>query len=498
MKKYAIVLMLFLFGSWAYAQTKTQLESHPNKVIELKFNERELVLNNQIDYRCLKVGEYYYVKVTGINQINYRVSVSQKDTLETPELKLPTFSDFNIETLTQAFQAVDFGGLKGLNILEGPREQMTNLSEAQKKFESEKNPELWALLKLAIDQLNKYESKVSLYNRKIRNEFYQIDDYYRFIKSRILKSRLNDYHSNVSLNDEISKADCIYNNIVDLRREIDQNLNLTDYLDNEIKIRNILISVDPEKLSQIQKKKFILYKEAFDELIKTKEKVLANQKILEENYIKTKEAISGEIWEKAMTSLSLIQNLQEPVYESLPIQYLGERSKVTINVTPRDPAYGLNSYSTTFMFPVYRVPYFGLSSSFYFSGLKSDVFSVIAVPDTTTYKLVNEKEKKQEIGTALLAKFGRKHNTWFGYHGSLGLGISFTDQVRPRVMAGGGFTLGTKNSLAIDFGVIAGQVDRLSAAYNDLSIQYPTPPEQVTVSVLEKSYFLAVGYFFRF
>lgn len=170
--------------------------------------------------------------------------------------------------------------------------------------------------------------------------------------------------------------------------------NWKHFLSLENQLRNMLADIDTDELTRGQKEQYELNLEAFQDLIREKGVVLANIQAFDKSLAAAKTAISGEIWEKAMTALSLIQNLQETEYKSLPIQYLGERSKVTISVTPRDPAYKINSHSTTFVFPLNKVPYFGLSSSFYFSGLKSDVFSVKTVPDTTTYILVNEDKKK--------------------------------------------------------------------------------------------------------
>jgi hypothetical protein len=221
---------------------------------------------------------------------------------------------------------------------------------------------------------------------------------------------------------------------------------------------------------------------------------------LEENYSKTREAISGDPWEKFMASLAIIENLQKREYYSLPIQYMGERTKTTISIRPSDATSKLQSYSTSFVFPIHKVPYWGLSSSFYFAGLKSDMYSVKNVNsgDSTKYYIVDESVKNNEVGLSVMAKKGEKYNDWFGYHASLGLGVSFSDRLNPRVLAGLGGTFGVKNSIVIDLGVITGSVDRLKTVYKDLTVGYSLPPENVTLSKLKVSYFISFGYFFRF
>ncbi len=446
----------------------------------------------------LKIGDYYRIKVSGINQITHSVSISQEDTMTTSELKLPSIGDFSIEAIAASLASVNFEGPKSNG--EGTSADETQKRSPEYRLQKEEQSKFEKKVISAGDNLNKYNKSIFNKNKELIVQVDRIDQYYFDLKRILFESNVKVIAPKIDLGCKINNAEAIFKELNKIRDKQLAEENWKNFLLLENELRNILADVDTDDLTPEQKEQYKLNQEAFQELIKQKEVVLANIQTFDKSLASAKTAISGETWEKAMTSLSLIQNLQDTVYESLPMQYLGERSKVTISAVPRDPAYKVNSYSTTFVFPLEKVPYSGLSSSFYFSGLKSDVFSVkeAVTTDSTAYMLVNEEKKKQEIGTALLAKFGRKHNSWWGYHGSLGLGISFTDQVRPRVMVGGGMTFGTKNSLAIDVGFIGGQVDRISNSFSDFSDRYPAPPGEVTISKFDYSYFIGLGYFFRF
>jgi hypothetical protein len=464
-----------------------------NTTIELTFKKNIIELNDLKSYNKIKIGDFYKIKVSGINQINYQVLISQKDTLVNDALSLPSFSDFNLEAISSALAAVD---LSKANV--GPevnsKSEKNDISKKQ-KVENTNQKKFSDDLTKGRELLSKIDFSIVASDNHLNIEVIKIENYYWDIKKVFVKSRTSAV--NVSVNNKLDSVKCMLDAINHIQKKFTVKNQIDEYLSVEEVLRDSLLSVDVEGLSEKAEKQHTLNLKAFGELVKAREKVFLNLATFQSNIKKSKEAISGDTWQNTMVALSLIENLQDPTYISLPIQYLGERTKTTITISPRDPNYKLNSYSTSFVFPIEKVPYFGVSSSFYYSGMKSDRFSFQKMANSDSILIVNEEMPKSEIGTAILAKFGRKISQKVGYHGSLGLGISFTDNIRPRVLAGGGLTFGSKNSLAIDVGVIGGQVDRLSSAYN-LTDSYTSVPENVTVTKLDASYFFSVGYFFRF
>jgi hypothetical protein len=469
-----------------------------NKVIDLKFDdEKKIELNDMVSFNKIKIGDFYKIKVSGINQINYKVLISQKDTLVNDTLRLPMFSDFNIDAISSALAIVDLSKAK---VNPGIYAKISKNKETKQKQDAEntKQKKFSEDLTVARVVLGEIDSEIVNKNKELDEQVVKIENYFWDIKKAFVQSKIDKVEVDVIY--KLGSAKVILDAINNLYKEFDIKAKTDDYLTIEEELRDSLLAVNVEVLDDKPKEQHLINLKAFGELLKAKEKVFSNLVTFQSNIKKSKEAISGDNWQKTLTDLSLIQNLQSRTYESLPIQYLGERSKTTITISPRDPAFKLNSYSTTFVFPLEKVPYFGVSSSFYISGpnFSSDVYSVKPITDSiNTYQIEKEKDSGMEIGTAILAKFGRKITQKVGYHGSIGLGISFTDQVRPRLMAGGGFTFGSKNSLALDLGLIGGQVDRLSSAY-DLNASSGPIPESVTVTKLKGSIFLSLGYFFRF
>jgi hypothetical protein len=465
-----------------------------NDVIELNFDQKKLELNDLKSYQKIKIGDYYKIKVSGINQINYKVLISQKDTLVNDTLSLPSFSNFNIEAITSLFAKVTFTEADVSDKIHTTN-KFSNKLLTKEELENTNQEKFSNDLTKGRELLSKIDFSIVASDNHLNIQVIKIENYYWNIKKVFVKSRTSAV--NVSVNNKLDSVKCMLDAINHIQKKFTVKNQIDEYLSVEEVLRDSLLSVDVEGLSEKAEKQHTLNLKAFGELVKAREKVFLNLATFQSNIKKSKEAISGDTWQNTMVALSLIENLQDPTYISLPIQYLGERTKTTITISPRDPNYKLNSYSTSFVFPIEKVPYFGVSSSFYYSGMKSDRFSFQKMANSDSILIVNEEMPKSEIGTAILAKFGRKISQKVGYHGSLGLGISFTDNIRPRVLAGGGLTFGSKNSLAIDVGVIGGQVDRLSSAYN-LTDSYTSVPENVTVTKLDASYFFSVGYFFRF
>ena len=190
------------------------------------------------------------------------------------------------------------------------------------------------------------------------------------------------------------------------------------------------------------------------------------------------------------------------IYYSLPLQFTKEQTFLSINITPRkkdDTTSDDQSYSTRLAFPFSKKGYNVTGVSYYCSGLYDETYSIQKPTDTTSI-YNREPGSTREAGISVMYKAGTKMiGDWFGGHVSIGVGASIANNIRPRILYGLGISIGKKHMFSFDFGGISGMVDRLSSAV-DLGKAYSAKqlPSPITKQILETSYFLSLGYLFRF
>lgn len=182
---------------------------------------------------------------------------------------------------------------------------------------------------------------------------------------------------------------------------------------------------------------------------------------------------------------------------SLPIQLTGEEAKMELTFIPKDQKSGLQTYRMPpFKFPKRRM-YWSVSSTLYYSGMKTERVGLESVSknDTAFVSLYKEEPLKGEIGTALLLRGGWYLGKGFGAHISAGTAVSLGEKVKPRGVVGAGLSFGDKHSLTLDGGLSVGYTQVLSKAA-DFNKYYEGKPE-VVIDQLKWSYFIGVGYAFR-
>lgn len=210
--------------------------------------------------------------------------------------------------------------------------------------------------------------------------------------------------------------------------------------------------------------------------------------------------INADKTRELLSRMLVAQNNSATDYITFPIQFTGERAKISLIVSPRKDDYLLQTYKTDLMIPFVQKNYTAVGISFYGASLHDEVYSTLGTPTNnadTIYTLVDEKVAKQEIGVAALLRFGTKleDSEFYGIHGSIGSGISISTKVKPRMLLGGGFSFGKTHMFTIDGGLIAGYVDRLSATAHERAVY--VKPEPVMVSKLKAGGFISFGYLFR-
>lgn len=193
-------------------------------------------------------------------------------------------------------------------------------------------------------------------------------------------------------------------------------------------------------------------------------------------------------------------------YISMPFQYNGGEGKITIALVPTESGSRLPSYSSAYKFPAPSCTYWGITGGAYAAGLYSEAFStstatsIIGGDTLATYSLVDEDVKRYEIGVYSLLTVGWNLgvNSPVGFHFVVGPGVGIAEKVRARMLLGGGFSFGREHSIVVNGGVMAGYVDRRSAAFAKDG-PYSAPADKpITVAKLDESWFVSLGYLFKF
>lgn len=465
MKTITISLCYFLFLNKVFCQ----------HTIALDFNCANLSSAQEIKMDDINEGDFFIIRITNINLNLYKVSITTKDTVLSKPQVLPTFGNIDLDALSKAF-----AGLSPINTsvsqISQPVQTLDGKGLAQRiEFAPSNDNE-----KLILDSMDKNLAYLKTANQNLNDIVLTIDE----LKLRVYKLRLNslmlnnpttEFDFTTALND----VERIRTNILTLKSSIE---------DNKLKYEKISKEHQPIILSKpvlVTNDKKI--KDLYSQII------AANSELFS--------SISADKTLELLLSIVLIQNNSSNIYTSLPIQFLGEQTKVKITITPREDKFNLQSYSTQITYPDKIQRYSVVGLSFYQSWLRDSTYSVIntLTSDTTSsYSFVAEDGINTEVGIAALLHYGGKfNNSDLGAHFAIGVGVPISNKFKPRLLMGGGLSYGGKHMVTIDGGLIIGYVDRLSSAIN-LTQSYTEIPENISVSKLAYKNFFSIGYIYQF
>tara|TARA_R110002020_G_scaffold3495_1_gene15507 strand:+ start:12502 stop:14019 length:1518 start_codon:yes stop_codon:yes gene_type:complete len=434
----------------------------------------------------IKKGDLYQIYVANINLNRYRISINSKDsTYKTEALNLPTFESLPLDALS---------GLVGsFNNAEQIIKEADSLKSIDQKnfkmvleqvFDNTYNPKSTPQEK--FDTLVKYNQQVLASDAaKLKQRLTIFDN----LKSRLYTARLDQIASEYKTS--FSDTSLYYNSqkiITDLNDSLTLNLSQI----------NLHLKEYKEKLND---KQLITFLSKVENKV---EKELSDK--IKNEYDKL---ISGTSKLLDATTADKVYNLIAPIiflnkrnyFKSFPIQFNGDQTEITVTKSPRDTTGILDTEEIKFSFPIFKSrDYYSVGTSFYYSKLKNDRYSVIANAkndSTTVYNVVDEGRNSGEFGISVNFRYGFKldKNRKFGAHIAFGPGISIEKDLRPRLLTGLGFSYGEKHNLVLDFGGIFGYVERKSKAV-DLNKDYIEPP-QTTITSLESSGYVALGYTFN-
>lgn len=480
--KNLIVLSLLMIGmsTFALAQGEANGSSEPFKKPKKENKSYPLVKEVRFAFgdgdsisvpKRIKTGDFYRVRVDGINLNNYRVELQVKDTVYySKALDFPVFG------------SIDISGLKGLVESFGAAE-IKSIGDLHNKGR-ENVPKI--IRKFLVD----HQKNIEVEKEKINDQAERIDDE-RF-EIMLLKIKAKSQVDETDL--ESFKFDSKIKAFEEIKLAIDGI--------NKSYTQNF------KEFSEFFKKHEVI--DFFEgdigpvtELKQEKEKTENAYAELNKSLSNTKSKVSTENVNKILTSvLHLYTNR---TYTSLPIQFTGEEAEIKMSFIPKDSASNLQTYHLS---PIKfgRSPwYWAVGPGMYFSRLQNDRvgFETIQVNDSTqNFRILEENPIGGEIGVSALFHGGRKFSLGeldLGIHLSVGTGISLGDEIQARMLYGGGLALGKKNHLTIDFGEARGFVNSLAKQVetNGFDFVYSEKPSAL-VKEMDNKFFISIGYMFTF
>jgi flagellar motility protein MotE (MotC chaperone) len=457
------------------------------------------------DLSCLESlekGEYYRVRISHLNLNLYKVSVNGKDSSTATAVNFPTFGDFGLDAIS--------------TLVGGVGSVVSKVTTYADKGVASVDELMQSNTPGGADQINAKRRAMGLYSDVAA--FVPTDP-----KMHDIQKRLNAFSRDIGASTETliqlkttidSLQLAVQLRMLELKRVSAPPSGGIDYknaLDRVLVLRNRLQKEQKEIANAQKTYQAMLDEEGVMKLIESDKDTKALNDRIAAGFGKLQgtitEAIASMDASKSATMLEGLQVLEANaghIYVSAPIQYNGGDAQVDIVIAPLKGEYNLQSYNTSFKFPLKDPSYVGVSAGFYGCSLYNDAFStssrtLISGGDTSqVYDLVNEESVRKEVGADLLFTYGRKCKDGgsFGYHAVIGPGVSLAETVRPRLLVGGGVSLGKEHMLMLNVGAIVGFVDRRSNAY-PTDGPYSGEPSNPTVARLDGSLFFSVGYLFK-
>jgi hypothetical protein len=449
---------------------------HSEIVVDFSTTQKVIPLPQE-----LKRGDFYQIRVKKINLNKWNVLINSADTTLTTRLSTPTFADLQLDALNNLVAAIS---------------SSTNLVKQTPEI-SEKN--------LFVNALSDVEAMTYIS---------EIDSMKASEKE--IKDKINN--TNSLLSEKTTDHNSFARRIDDLKFNVAKKqlaaIDNSNQLDIEFNVENAIEEIEDlrQKLGELQEtlgkneKEYLIFFEKKKKEIESNENFKKADKALKERFSSLKGNIS-KMQEalKSENSIALLKSIiflkdKDDEYISLPIQFKSELAEVRLQFLPKDSLLGESPRTIDFIFPTQKKSYWSVDASFYASSLYDESFSSITEVISENEKdvsFVEEDVTKAEIGVATLIRRGLNSvDPEKGIHCVFGPGISISDKIRPRLLIGGGYSIGKKHGFSIDFGGIAGYVERKSNAFN-INDTLSEVPNSLTVSKLKVGVFIAFGYIFK-
>lgn len=488
--KILLVYLLLIFAfQCTYGQTpgkKSENAAQSVQIITINFKGESGPTIDMSKVEDLKKGDFFRIKLCGLNLHNYKIIINNTDSIYAQNLELPDFSSFSLDVLSTL--------LNTLNVGISAFEETTKLSEdltkdSLIKFFKDFDYEASNFSSSNLDQLEKAKSEeipktfatqrtIQLfYGQKAKEIKSAIDDLKLSAFLRYLEAKKNNpqFKNDFNYSLALKKLQEIIDEIKTFEKEVKEVQNNYNAF---FKVYRTVIEATPN------------FKE---EDKKIKSFYTNTLKVLTE----AKSIINSDNIYKLLLPLVYIENNLGDFY-SIPYQLNGQQKILNIKFEPWDSESRLPIYETELIFPeIYE--YQGVGASFYVSSLYDESFSIGPARQGSdeNFSIIDEKPDEIEFGSAALFRLGAKLSRGFGAHFTVGAGVSLTQKIRPRLLIGGGITVGKTHMMALDFGVISGFVERQSELLKDETSTLLSPPSEVTVAKLNHGVFLSIGYVYK-
>lgn len=483
------LLVALLFNSFLFGQHIHSIDLNFNDLCSTDLSIKEL-------YKISR-GDFYRVKITGINTYLYNISINAKDSiLQSTAYTMPTFGSFSLDPLKNLIASFPTAGISTLQT----KSAANNLKNLIKNNDTLNDTAFMEIVKslpiqdtessfndfVSVNLLIINQFKDNLYSIKlVINELIFKLNSYRL--SSLVADQFSDFKKQFT-NDTV-KIDNAYKFFEDIRQ------NLQILYANSLKTQNLYVDKVKSSFSS-------LLEDKDNSDLKTKDQNVKDlySKLLS-TIIDAQNSVSADSTFKYLSSIIDAINNKDYTYTSLPIQFNNDQSIVSINITPRT-GYNLPSYSTKITLPIYKKLYSGITTGLFFSYLHDDVYSykktittITSTINDTSYKIIKENPGTFEIGVNSMFKIGYKLSEDCGLQVGFGPGISVSKTIKPRLLIGGGISIGRKNMLLINIGQIWGNVDELSNEYN-LSDSYHSIEGGLTSSHMKGAFYFSFEYLF--
>lgn len=433
--------------------------------IEIDFENRTAPDLEEV--KDLEPGQFYRIKIKGINLNLWDISIGNKDTTFSRALRTPVFESEILGVIKQLGEMMNRttppgdtpSPLQNLNAKIAPQSITGYTNDAQ----ADTN-----LLNTQKILINNLRDTIVNFDERIQQTLLGIS--ISVLDQLTEESLCNNGENCISLveaNAAFSEHRKEFSGLVELSRTVREGF------------KNLVKEHPPRVKSDTTR-----YKD-----------MESNIKTLESNLGLLSNQLSADNIDKALRKLAFLNNKNE--YISLPLQFTQESATVDINFTPRDKKYGLSPQSMTFMFPPPERQRFSIGLAFYSSGLRDKRYSVTQVSNEEVRFTKDRSRYHIGVATLMRYEFIQNKSRSPGFFGTLtfGPGISMTDSVRPNLLIGGGIGYGNKHAIVLDIGAITGKVDRRRKSFSTEQV-YPIGTS-FTTSTLKFNVFASIGYLFR-
>lgn len=488
MKSFLLVITILFFSTTLKGQEEYNSEF---KILYFDFIQKRFI--NVNDFKKLKKGDSYQIKVLHFNLNNYKVTfIADDKAIETQINSLPVFSVSSLGS--------------GITDLLSKINSITNAPAPVKD-----NAKIFSYEYLNND--NKFEKIIIRNNENNENnEINKLNDNIESKKKFIItkNEELNAYHKELLIiSNEFKRCflDFRLEKVYSLNQDcITCNLNLCKKIDSINEMKNKIITLSNEIKNK--RKEYIenTSSEIITKLINdNKDLNNTNKNLLLafEELLKNSDVIFNDLSEDKV-GLLFKQYVDfknnEKEFITSERQLLEDFTTIELQFTPIEKDSKLESFNAKWRFPDKPKTFFGLSTSFYRADFRDDIYSTRA-DGTNQFTLVNEKNKSGEIGVVTLLHlcykpFIDKFRN-FGFSIATGPALSLSKEIKPRIAIGGGLVYGNKNMLTLNALYMVGNENKLSEAFDETQT-YTTQPQNVTVAKLSAAFAISLGYIYQF